>query len=486
MSKEGVSEATGEILSSPQGALFTKQALASDLLQSVYSFLRATESYDPSNQIFNDFLQRITRATFDWTQIFKFDSLELSLRGEQFFLNEKRIRPRPKSIKQLRYLASFLKKKGVTGFKIPREFRKEELNVFFWLLVRLQKGSTPTQIAEALRTHGLEQYELKTISFGDVLSPSKNKSSSETLFESLYQFIKICYTDLSAAEAMKAPSLDAMLYDLNSISEQELFDIIARKQLEMSDHPLSHLAVVSAFLLHAWGKSLGLPPFVVVELAGCGLAHGLSVTHAPSDSLGGMSRQHLVLRNISRLAKTWPMTDLQVLSVLEFSQPFGEKGVYELNGRSCYMHFFSRMLRIVLLFNQMVIQDRRRKSLTPSQAIDRLIGENLGCDRSLVKLFVGWLGLYPLGSFVKLTSGEVGVVSSVSQDLQRPFRPVVRLLKDREGKTLERVSTIDLSEINAKVGIFKQSIRQSMTLDQAGLSVQDYDNLMSTLNIATT
>jgi hypothetical protein len=86
---------------------------------------------------------------------------------------------------------------------------------------------------------------------------------------------------------------------------------------------------------------------------------------------------------------------------------------------------------------------------------------------------------------VKLTSGEIGQVTNVSQDLQRPFRPVVRLLKDREGNTLSETSTLDLSEINAKVGIYKQSIRQSMSLEQTGLSQQEYENLTSTLNIAT-
>jgi hypothetical protein len=485
MSTETVSSATGEILSSPQGALFTKQALASDFLNSLYSFFRATESYDPSNQIFNDFLQRLTRTSFDWMHIFKFGSVELSLRGEQFFLNEKRIRPRPKSIKQLRHLSQFLRKKGITGFKIPKDSRKEDLNVFLWALVGIQKGSSPTQIAEILRTHGLDSYDIKTISFGDVIPTAKHQSPVEALFQSLFQFVKLSYTDLSAAETTKPCALDALLYDFNTVSEQEIFDLIGRKQLELSEHPLSHLAVLSAIMLHAWGKSLGLPPFVVIELAGCGLAHGLSVTHAPADALGGMSRHHLTLRNISRLKKTWPLTDLQLLSLLEFSQPFGERGVYEMNGRVCYQHFFSRMLRIVLVFNQMVIQDRRRKALTPSEAVDRLITENLGCDPALIKLFVGWVGLYPLGSFVKLTSGEIGQVTNVSQDLQRPFRPVVRLLKDREGNTLSETSTLDLSEINAKVGIYKQSIRQSMSLEQTGLSQQEYENLTSTLNIAT-
>lgn len=486
MSTEQISTATGDVLASNQGALFTKQALASDFIRAFYSFTRAAESHDPSNQIFNELLHRMTRTAFDWMQIFKFDSLDLDSRGEQIFINEKRIRPRPKFIKQLRGFSTFLRSRGVTGFKIPRDFKKEDLNVFLWTIMRIQKGASPTQIAEALRTHGLASYELKTISFGDVLKTAKFQSTSEALFHSLYEFVKLSYTNLEAALAAKAPSIDAMLYDLNSISEQELLELIGRKQLESADHPLAHLAVLSSFLLHAWGKALGLPPFVVVELAGCALAHGLTVTHAPAEGLSGMTRQQLTLRNISAIRKIWPLTDLQLLSLFEFSIPFNEKGVYEINGRSCYQHFFSRMLRITLLFCQMVIQDRRRKPLSPADAVQKLLGENLGCDRSMLKLFVGWVGLYPLGSFVKLSSGEVGQVTSVSQDLEKPFRPVVRLLKDREGKTLSQSSTVDLSEISEKLGIFKQSIRQSMSLEQTGLSISEYESLTSTLNIATT
>jgi hypothetical protein len=56
-------------------------------------------------------------------------------------------------------------------------------------------------------------------------------------------------------------------------------------------------------------------------------------------------------------------------------------------------------------------------------------------DANLVRRFVRLLGIYPPGNLVKLSSGEIAVVTRVHAP--DPFRPRVRVLFGRDGARLE-------------------------------------------------
>lgn len=63
-----------------------------------------------------------------------------------------------------------------------------------------------------------------------------------------------------------------------------------------------------------------------------------------------------------------------------------------------------------------------RKSLLPNAALrDILIGGKTTVDLMLVTLFIRELGTYPIGTFVKLENGEVGVVTSKGATTTTPY-----------------------------------------------------------------
>eukprot|EP00903_Cladosiphon_okamuranus_P004514 g4512.t1 len=65
-------------------------------------------------------------------------------------------------------------------------------------------------------------------------------------------------------------------------------------------------------------------------------------------------------------------------------------------------------------------------------------------QEELVIEFIEAMGLYPLGTLVKLSSGEKAVV--VKQNVGRRLKPSVLVLDDSEGYTASPGRTIDLSE----------------------------------------
>jgi len=73
----------------------------------------------------------------------------------------------------------------------------------------------------------------------------------------------------------------------------------------------------------------------------------------------------------------------------------------------------------------------------PTDRILAVLKRNDGTqfDQNLVRRFVQLLGIYPPGNLVRLTSGEIAVVTQVHAP--DPLRPRVRLVINREGARLD-------------------------------------------------
>ncbi|HEY3249332.1 MAG TPA: HD domain-containing protein [bacterium] len=67
----------------------------------------------------------------------------------------------------------------------------------------------------------------------------------------------------------------------------------------------------------------------------------------------------------------------------------------------------------------------------PHQAVAHLLGQRgTAFDPAVVAAFIGAIGLYPVGTALRLDSGEVGLVTAQTQDVARP---ILRITRDAAG-----------------------------------------------------
>jgi hypothetical protein len=98
-------------------------------------------------------------------------------------------------------------------------------------------------------------------------------------------------------------------------------------------------------------------------------------------------------------------------------------------------------------------------------------------DPLLVKVFVNTIGTYPLGTVVKLDSGEIGIVYRRNPNPSQVMRPLVKLLTDELGMPIEpRIS--DLSEWDRKNDRFARSIAETVPPSTYFDSAQDFADLL--------
>ena len=116
----------------------------------------------------------------------------------------------------------------------------------------------------------------------------------------------------------------------------------------------------------------------------------------------------------------------------------------------------------------------QRGLMTPHQGMKMLLESKKGkfSPRAL-KAFVDTYSLFPVGSTVQLNTGEVG--SIVKTHMHYPLRPIVRILLDREGRSVGGQKEIDLLEDNVRA--ITKDISEQFSEDQPPGSPQlpDFD-----------
>jgi len=109
---------------------------------------------------------------------------------------------------------------------------------------------------------------------------------------------------------------------------------------------------------------------------------------------------------------------------------------------------FSRMAAIVDSYDAMISERPYQKALPPAVALKRL-SKTPGLDSELVKQFIACIGIYPVGSLVKLKSGRLGLVAKANPDDM--LSPVVMTFYSVVGNHHSDIKRVDLSKIDDEI-----------------------------------
>jgi len=99
---------------------------------------------------------------------------------------------------------------------------------------------------------------------------------------------------------------------------------------------------------------------------------------------------------------------------------------------------------IVDSYDAMTVRRPYAEPQPPSAAISTLYKQRgLRYDAALVEQFIRCIGIFPVGSFVRLNSGEVGIV--IAQNPSKRLQPRVMVVLDPEGQPMRPQKMLDLS-----------------------------------------
>jgi putative nucleotidyltransferase with HDIG domain len=119
----------------------------------------------------------------------------------------------------------------------------------------------------------------------------------------------------------------------------------------------------------------------------------------------------------------------------------------QLDGQ--YITQYGRMIAIVDCYDAMTAERVYKAGMHPIKAFKILMNETDNAyDHTLVEQFVNCLGIYPIGTLVKLTSGKLGLISGLNKS--KPLHPIVRVFYNTRLNQAIAMEELDLNQSKHK------------------------------------
>lgn len=131
------------------------------------------------------------------------------------------------------------------------------------------------------------------------------------------------------------------------------------------------------------------------------------------------------------------------------------------------IHPFCQVVRVCDVYTRLTSELSDRPALLPDQAIKRMVESKPGTfDPLVLTVFVNMMGLYPTGTVVTLSTGEVAVV--VHPNPENPKRPLVAVVRSPSGEDVDG-DMLDLADAEVP-----SRITGSVDPAELGLNVPEY------------
>ncbi|WP_239308920.1 HD-GYP domain-containing protein [Rhodanobacter sp. FDAARGOS 1247] len=243
------------------------------------------------------------------------------------------------------------------------------------------------------------------------------------------------------------------------------------------NYSYSHSIGCSA-LAAAFGRHMGFAEETILSLAAGGLLMDVGKTRVPESLLrypGSLSpaevdvvRSH-VAAGLAIVSES-DITDQDVLDILRSHHERHDGSGYPDGLAGNMIPITGRMLGIIDTYDAMISPRPYRPAISRHHALRQIYAtRNTLFQAEMIERFQVCLGVYPTGSLVELSTGEVAVV--MAQNQVRRLRPKVVVLTRPNKQPLEDFHQVDLMQQghDAAVDIVRSLVAGDYGIDAAGL-----------------
>jgi len=443
--------------------------LARDAVQQMVVIIRNSQLYDPSNMVFEEPIKQIRSTVQAAIELERKFNLEID--GFEVFANGIRVRFDLRTVHIFRYFVEELTRRGLGGVGFPAAPDAQAIGIFLGLLAgtpddskdhtadfnrKLNDAGATGILALPLRRHE------------DKLPTDRRQRAIETYQQAL-DFIRNSMINLKSPADLNVREAKRMIYKLVDLSYEGGggFSMLGLTAIKGHDEYTFNHMVNVCILAIAFGQRLGLERDQLSQLGLCALYHDLGKLNIPLDILakhGPLTDEEWAVmgdHTVFGAREMFPMiaTDREavprVLTALQHHIGCDGSGYPRLRMRTDPI-LFARIVAIVDTFDAMTTKRIYQLIFLPDRAL-ALLQKAAGAkyDPLLVKAFVACMGIYPVGSTVMLSSGEVGVVCEPNQDPTWVHRPMVRLATGVRGNPIPK-KVVDLAALrNASISILR-------------------------------
>jgi len=255
------------------------------------------------------------------------------------------------------------------------------------------------------------------------------------------------------------------------IEDDEIYTAISTLRV-FDDYTFTH-SVNVAMLAMCIGKHVNFSRRSLERLGICALFHDLGKIEVPHEVLNKPGKlddtefrllQEHSLNSARLIVKLRASRDRKAKILLP---PFEHHLKYNLSGYPYAgwqkpLTLFGRIIAIADVYDAITSERVYRKSaMSPDRALGLLLeGAGKDFDPILIKVFINMLGVYPVGTLLKLDNGDLALVVKSSRK-KGERRPIVTLMKQDPDGVYQQGQTLDLSERDRRTGNYVREISET-------------------------
>ncbi len=410
-------------------------ALYDELLRRFASGVRAAQLYSADHPLLGRNIEGLLSAL---TALLEHQpSVAIGIVGNQLVVADT---PMPKASAGMAELIKRLRDHGIERIAFDRGVTADEANAFVHAIAAL--GSKAT---------GEHAPHFPHIHVGRIHTEDKRNDGIASDMAAIRQLYSTAVAsaemvwDSAATEEM--PDVPAALQTVGGLAEavtQNRTALVALTAMRNYDnYTFTHMVNVS-ILTMGQARALGIEGRLLREFGLSALMHDIGKVRTPKEILNkpdkltdeefAIMRRHVV-DGAEILRRTPEMPILAPVVAFEHHLRLDGTG-YPFGAKRQSLNVGTMLCSISDVYDAMRSQ-RAYQQAFPTDRILAVLKRNDGTqfDQHLVRRFVQLLGIYPPGNMVRLTTGEVAVVTNTHAP--DPYRPRVRVLFDRAGTRLD-------------------------------------------------
>ncbi|MBA6233455.1 MULTISPECIES: HD-GYP domain-containing protein [unclassified Colwellia] len=335
-----------------------------------------------------------------------------------------------------------LRKANITHLVIVPEKQKQTVNVEKVFAEIKTKGPISTKTKSSEKVERSLDSEMK--------KASNLYKNAKLLQEKILSQIKQKKTiKVSEVEESTNAMVDSIFRNQDALS--------CMSRLQTKDSYLIEHSLNVSILMSVFAKHLGFDKRLIQELALGAFLHDIGKVLLPNDILNKRNpltdkEQNIIRSHVAlglKILESSPSISYMAINMIREHHERLDGSGYPNTLKGDEISKYGRMIAIIDSYDAMTSERPYKKSIHPINAFKTLIAEAPEYyDEELVENFIQCMGVYPVGTLVKLNSGKLGLISRLNK--QKPLHPYVRVFYNIRMKQAIPIQEINLSESKYK------------------------------------
>jgi putative nucleotidyltransferase with HDIG domain len=412
-----------------------------DFVRRLAAATRGAALYSPEHPIVQRGVDAL--ATLCASALQRTDSIVLGLIGDEIVVNGQR---QQRSAASLAGFARELRAHEVEKITIGRGVTREDLRGF---VLEVANRSAAAPLAARLQLRSVRSVTIGRVNVDDATEPT-GVAAARRVYSSAVDTAQTLWEQARAGDKPDPAAARKIIDSLAKLVSQDRTSLMALTALKRYDnYTFTHMVNVSVLAM-AQARSLNLQGPLLREFGFAALMHDIGKVNTPQEILNKPERltreefevmKRHVVDGAHILRKTPEMPALAPVVAFEHHLRQDLSGYPENIGHRD-LNLCTQIVTIADVYDALRSNRIYREGL-PTERVRSIMTrkDSPEFNTRLLRRFINLMGVFPVGTLVRLESDEVAVVTR--EHPADPFRPQVKVLLDRSGAAVENPELVN-------------------------------------------